>query len=427
MWQTLDRGQTWKGRIDSRRKGGGDYVVSVVSSPVVEFERRCHPFRLGARRHHREVAHRGRARAAPDTVSRSSSASAACSSMRFRRRSASSSVCSARWPIRCPHSSAIGTRTCAAASPTRPTSHGSGALRSRCSIIRCRRCLGDALFASNRHYLEGVMRGERQTFMREIRRPGDPSTRHVMASYVPHEVDGSVAGFSVVVHDVTDLKSAEIRLSSLNTELARRAEQAESAARAKSAFLANMSHEIRTPMNAIIGLTHLLARDARDAVQSDRLAKVGARCRTSAPGDQRHSRSVQDRGRQGRARGRGFLARRAHAGQHGHGRRTGERQGSGDEPGRRRRAGRSYAAIRRASRRHWSTCWPMRSSSRIGAGSGSASSWSVQATMDSTCASRSRIPVKASTRVGRARSSKPSSRRTTRCHGATAAPGSGCR
>jgi two-component system sensor histidine kinase/response regulator len=43
----------------------------------------------------------------------------------------------------------------------------------------------------------------------------------------------------------------------MQQELARRADAAEAANRAKSAFLANMSHEIRTPMNAIIGLTHL--------------------------------------------------------------------------------------------------------------------------------------------------------------------------
>jgi signal transduction histidine kinase/CheY-like chemotaxis protein len=57
-------------------------------------------------------------------------------------------------------------------------------------------------------------------------------------------------------------------------EQRRLAERADAASRAKSAFLANMSHEIRTPMNAIIGLTHLMARDMRDDVQKDRLAKV---------------------------------------------------------------------------------------------------------------------------------------------------------
>ena len=50
--------------------------------------------------------------------------------------------------------------------------------------------------------------------------------------------------------------------------------EAEAASRAKSTFLANMSHEIRTPMNAIIGLNHLLWRDATDALQRERLGKV---------------------------------------------------------------------------------------------------------------------------------------------------------
>ncbi|MEP6502063.1 MAG: response regulator, partial [Betaproteobacteria bacterium] len=39
-------------------------------------------------------------------------------------------------------------------------------------------------------------------------------------------------------------------------------------------FLANMSHEIRTPMNAILGLTHLLSLDPRDALQQQRLGKI---------------------------------------------------------------------------------------------------------------------------------------------------------
>ncbi len=63
-------------------------------------------------------------------------------------------------------------------------------------------------------------------------------------------------------------------IDEMQVELARRAEVAERANAAKSAFLANMSHEIRTPMNAIIGLTHLMARDARDARQEDRLHKI---------------------------------------------------------------------------------------------------------------------------------------------------------
>jgi signal transduction histidine kinase/ActR/RegA family two-component response regulator len=51
-------------------------------------------------------------------------------------------------------------------------------------------------------------------------------------------------------------------------------DRADAANLAKSAFLANMSHEIRTPMNAIIGLTHILSRETKEALQLDRLRKI---------------------------------------------------------------------------------------------------------------------------------------------------------
>lgn len=49
---------------------------------------------------------------------------------------------------------------------------------------------------------------------------------------------------------------------------------AEAAARAKTSFLANMSHEIRTPMNAIVGMAHLMQREALSERQRERLQKI---------------------------------------------------------------------------------------------------------------------------------------------------------
>ncbi len=59
-------------------------------------------------------------------------------------------------------------------------------------------------------------------------------------------------------------------------QLAEAGQRAEAASLAKSAFLANMSHEIRTPLNAMIGMAHLIRREALSPRQSDRLHKLEA-------------------------------------------------------------------------------------------------------------------------------------------------------
>jgi PAS domain S-box-containing protein len=121
--------------------------------------------------------------------------------------------------------------------------------------------------------IQAALAGQAQIFEREeVDLHGHAAT--TLVQFLPDMGDGQVRGFYVFAMDITERKLANQRLQALNDELVVERDKAQAAARAKSAFLANMSHEIRTPMNAIIGLTHLMQRDTRDALGQDRLGKV---------------------------------------------------------------------------------------------------------------------------------------------------------
>lgn len=74
------------------------------------------------------------------------------------------------------------------------------------------------LFEKNLPYISGALKGEIQTFEREIPLPSG-GTRHSLANYYPDIVDGEVLGFFVHVADVTPLKLLEKELIISNEKI----------------------------------------------------------------------------------------------------------------------------------------------------------------------------------------------------------------
>lgn len=80
--------------------------------------------------------------------------------------------------------------------------------------MHIRDLLGEEIYQQNLPYIEGALRGERQTFERSIPAP-DGQVRHSLAHYLPDIIEGAVQGFYVIVHDVTELTESRLKLESL--------------------------------------------------------------------------------------------------------------------------------------------------------------------------------------------------------------------
>ncbi len=79
--------------------------------------------------------------------------------------------------------------------------------------------LGKELFAASQVYIEGVLRGEPQSFVRTIRKP-DGSAAKIQVNYVPDcDAGGDVIGFYVSTNDVTAFKRIEEQLRDKEAEL----------------------------------------------------------------------------------------------------------------------------------------------------------------------------------------------------------------
>jgi diguanylate cyclase (GGDEF)-like protein/PAS domain S-box-containing protein len=68
------------------------------------------------------------------------------------------------------------------------------------------------LYPKNLPYIDAAFAGEKQVFEREIPFPSGLGSRHSLATYTPHIVDGRVRGIFVHVADVTRMKHLELQL-----------------------------------------------------------------------------------------------------------------------------------------------------------------------------------------------------------------------
>ena len=110
--------------------------------------------------------------------------------------------------------------------------------------------LGKEMMEVGRQYMERALRGEEVHF--EVQAPYPGGARWVNVDYVPDfDASGKVAGFGVLVLDITQRKLAEnaVRQSEARLKEANRALQA--ADRRKDEFLATLAHELRNPLAAI--------------------------------------------------------------------------------------------------------------------------------------------------------------------------------
>ena len=271
MWESLKAGKSWRGEFVNRRKNGENYVEIAQVAPVRSHGRTTHYLaikediterkqlerELELHRHHLQSLVSERTRELRSTNA------ALVDAENFARTVAENLPAGiAYWDrnLRCRFANSVYQDWFRFPA----TDWLGGAYRN---------LTGHAAFTHNEPYIRAVLAGGAQSFEWTLTIPGR-GDRHLRMQYVPDLHEGEVRGFFVQVTDMTATRLAEENLQHLNEALMSARDRAEAANRAKSAFLANMSHEIRTPMNAILGLTHLIQRDTRDAGQLDRLGKI---------------------------------------------------------------------------------------------------------------------------------------------------------
>lgn len=78
--------------------------------------------------------------------------------------------------------------------------------------MHIRDVIGEERYRLNLPYIEGVLRGEWQSFERDIPSPDGKFVRHSLAEYIPDMLDGKAQGFCVMVTDISAVAETRAKL-----------------------------------------------------------------------------------------------------------------------------------------------------------------------------------------------------------------------
>lgn len=104
--------------------------------------------------------------------------------------------------------------------------------------------LGEPLYLKNKPFIEGALAGKVQQFARDLTMKTTGELHHTNALYIPDITQGKVAGFFVLVTDITEVKEAELEALSQK-------DRAERAVKTREEILAVVSHDLKNPLAAV--------------------------------------------------------------------------------------------------------------------------------------------------------------------------------